>query len=202
MCFSSFRRVESGYIIFLYLGRKHRKKKVFIFLRWCWFLLLTRTYFLLWDSWIFFDFFMAHLNSFLVHMGFLRTSVIPPGGWIVTGQCFGGTIQGIPCGCQTLCASSVHHLYWCRQSRSEARTATMMKRMWSFVEFSNNGRVYQSDKELLWWAGVRKVSLEGKEMGWNWVSPLVLFHEMRGRNIAGNRSSSHCSRGWFDRDFL
>lgn len=31
---------------------------------------------------------------------------------------------------------------------------------------------------------------------------MVLFYGMRGRNIAGNRSFSHCSRGCFDRDFL
>lgn len=32
----------------------------------------------------------------LVHMGFQRTSVIPPRGWSMTGQCFGRTLQGIP----------------------------------------------------------------------------------------------------------
>lgn len=72
-----------------------------------------------------------------------------------------------------------------------------------FVEFSNNGCVYQPDKDLLWWTGVSKVSFVGKEVRWNWVSPLVLFCGMRGRNIAGKRSFCHCSRGWFDRaDFL
>lgn len=55
---------------------------------------------------------------------------------------------------------------WSRQTSSEARTATMWWRGWDhFVEFSNNGCVYQPDKELLWWAGVSKVSLKVKRWG-------------------------------------
>lgn len=57
-----------------------------------------------------------------------------------------------------------------------------------FVELSSNGCFYQLDTKLLWWARVRKLSHEGREMGQNWVSPLSLFCGIRSRNFPGNGS--------------
>lgn len=68
-------------------------------------------------------------------------------------------------------------------------------------EFSNNGCVYQPGKDLLWWAGVSKGGFEGREMGWNWVSPLVLFCGIRGRNIAENEFFSLLQRVAWQRRF-
>lgn len=118
---------------------------------------LVRILFLLLDLWIFFDVFIAHLTSFLVHMGFLRTSAIPAGGWFVTGQCFGRTIQSIPCGCQTdtLCRLSSPPLLVFGADKPGVKPG---QRQWwrgcDLSEFSNDGCVYQPDKKILWWAGV------------------------------------------------
>lgn len=85
---------------------------------------------------------------------------------------------------------------WSRQTRSEARTTTVMKRMWSLGSQKMDVFINLTRKSF---GGQES---EGKEMGWNWVSPWFYFVEWEAETLL-ETSFSHCSRGWFDRrDFL
>lgn len=136
MCFSSFRRIESAYWIFLCIGRKHRKKKVFVFLKWFWCWLQTSSYFI--SSLGPVDFlWLLHCTPKLLSgaPGFPEDISHPTWRMNCDRSVFWkdhSSHQSLGAVRLTVQAQfTISTGVWNRQTRSEARTVATMKRMWS-----------------------------------------------------------------------